>query len=116
MHRLGGHEPGLAFLIAKVTVLFLLAWLIVTALRDHSAALRHHAWAAGILSSLALPAFTLLLPAWHSAALGGAAALWHPTNTTGAEADSGSLPAMIVNAGAACRCSARYLALFFWSG
>ena len=101
MHRLGGHEPGLAFLIAKVTVLFLLAWLIVTALRDHSAALRHHAWAAGILSSLALPAFTLLLPAWHSAALGGAAALWHPTNTTGAEAGSGSLPAMIVNAGAA---------------
>jgi len=62
MQVLRVYEPGLAFLIAKVTVLFLLAWLVVTALRDHSAALRHHAWAAGILSSLALPAFTLLLP------------------------------------------------------
>ncbi len=43
MHLLRGSEPGLAFLIAcsaKVTVLFILAWLIVTALRDHSAGLR----------------------------------------------------------------------------
>jgi len=86
MNLLGSSELALAFLIAcseKVTVLFILAWLIVTALRGQSAALRHHAWAAGILSSLGLPAFMLLLPAWHSAVLGGAAAFWHPREYDG---------------------------------
>ena len=86
MDLLGSSAPALAFLIAcsaKATVLFLLAWLVATALRDRSAALRHHAWAAGILSSLGLPAFMLLLPAWHSAVLGGAAAFWHPREYDG---------------------------------
>jgi len=104
MDLLGSSAPALAFLIAcsaKATVLFLLAWLVATALRDRSAALRHHAWAAGILSSLALPAFMLLLPAWHSATLGGAAGLWHPANTMGTAAGSENLPAMIVIADAA---------------
>jgi TonB family protein len=104
MNVLSSSEPGLAFLIAcsaKVTVLLLLTWIIAIALRQQSAALRHHTWAAGIVSSLALPVLTLVLPAWHSAALGGAAALWGPANPMGTKADAENLPAMIVNAGAA---------------
>ncbi len=101
MNLLGSSELVLAFLIAcatKVTLIFILASLAVAALRGQSAALRHRAWAAGILSSLALPLFMLLLPAWHSAALGGAAALWRPANTMRTAAGSENLPAMIVNA------------------
>jgi TonB family protein len=100
----GSPEPALAFLTAcfvKATVLLLLAWIITIILRGQSAALRHRAWAAGILSLLALPVSTLPLPAWHSNALRGAAALWHPANTMGTRADSENLSAMTVNASAA---------------
>ena len=92
--------PALAFLVAcsvKVTGLLVVAWMLAIALRSQSAALRHRAWAVGILGSLALPIFAPLLPAWHSAALTGAA-LWRPAGAMAAHAKSGSLPAMFVNA------------------
>jgi TonB family protein len=91
---------ALAFLIAcsmKVTGLLVVTWMLAVALRKQSAALRHRAWAAGILGSLALPVFAPLLPAWHSAALAGAA-LWGPAGAMATQAKSGNFPAMVVNA------------------
>jgi len=91
---------ALAFLMAcsaKVTGLLVMAWVLAMALRKQSAALRHRAWAAGILSSLALPVFAPLLPAWHSAALAGAA-VWGPAGLMAVRARSGNFPAMVVNA------------------
>src|SRR5580692_10855877 len=91
---------ALAFLMAcsaKVTGLLAVAWLLAMTLRHQSAALRHRAWAAGILSSLALPVFAPLLPAWHSAALAGAA-VWGPAGLMAVQARSGNFPAMVVNA------------------
>jgi TonB family protein len=91
---------ALAFLMAcsaKITGLLAVAWMLARALRNQSAALRHRAWAAGILSSVALPLFAPLLPAWHSAALAGAA-VWGPAGLMAVRARSGNFPAMVVNA------------------
>ncbi|MGB6475082.1 MAG: M56 family metallopeptidase [Candidatus Sulfotelmatobacter sp.] len=91
---------ALGFLIVcsvKVTGLLVVVWLLAIALRNQSAALRHRAWAAGILSSLALPVFAPLLPAWHSAALAGAA-LWGPAGAMATQAKSENFPALVVNA------------------
>jgi TonB family protein len=82
---------------AKATVLLVVAWMLAIALRNQSAALRHCAWAAGILSSLALPMFAPLLPVWHSAALAGAG-MWGSAGAMATQAMSGNFPAMIVNA------------------
>ena len=85
------YELGLSFFFAccaKATILLACAWLSVIALRwRSSAAQRHYIWAAAILASLALPFFAMLLPAWHSATLGGAAALWSPAHANSAEFD-----------------------------
>jgi hypothetical protein len=73
MNAPANSELALAFLIscwAKATLLLSGAWLMVMALRQRSsAAQRHHVWAATMLASLALPFFSLLLLAWHSATL-----------------------------------------------
>jgi len=99
---LADYELALAFFLAccaKATILLACAW--VTAMVFHrrsSAAQRHHVWAAAILCSLALPLFTLLLPAWHSATLGSAAALWSPARTNATSSTSYAIPSIIVNA------------------
>jgi len=83
MSTLANSEPALTFLIAccaKATILLACAWVTVIAPRQRSSALRHHVWAGAILASLALPVLALLLPAWHSATLGRAAALWSPAH------------------------------------
>jgi TonB family protein len=98
---LANYELPLAFLLtccAKATILFSAAWLFAAALRKRSSALRHHVWAAAILGSLALPLFSLLLPAWHSATLGGAAALWSPAHANATSFGSREIPAVIVDA------------------
>ena len=79
MNRLSSSELSFAFLVAcsvKATILLIFAWIAASAARRRSAAFRHLVWAAGILGSLILPLVTLLLPAWHSAALGNAAGYW----------------------------------------
>jgi TonB family protein len=76
-------EAALTFLLAcavKLTVVLASAHVIALALRRRSSALRHHVWAATILGSLLLPVFTWLLPAWHSATLGTAAAALIPSH------------------------------------
>jgi hypothetical protein len=104
MSTLANSEPALTFLIAccaKATILLACAWITVIALRQRSSALRHHVWAAAILASLALPFLALLLPAWHSATLGGAATLWSPAHENAASSSSYAIPSVFVDAVAA---------------
>jgi TonB family protein len=105
MSFLNNSHAALILLVAcsvKETVLLIAAWIITLFLRNRSAAVRHYVWAAVILSALALPLFTFLLPTWHSAVLGGAAAaLWSPVTSAAPRSGSESLPAMIVNASTA---------------
>jgi TonB family protein len=103
MDLLNSPEAALGFLAAcaaKATMLLTVAWLVTIALRNQSAALRHRVWAAGILSSLALPVLTIVLPAWRAAALVAASGAWS-THTAGTMANFENLPGMIVNASAA---------------
>ena len=72
MNLLNSPEAALGFLaacVAKATILLTVAWIVTMALRNQSAAMRHRVWAAGIVSSLALPVLTMVLPAWRSTAL-----------------------------------------------
>ena len=102
---LANYELALAFFLAccaKATILLICAWIVAIALRQRfSAAQRHHVWAAAILCSLALPLFTLLLPAWHSAAFGSATALWSPARTNATSSSPYSISSVIVHAVAA---------------
>ena len=101
MSTLANSEPALTFLIAccaKATILLACAWVTVIALRQRSSALRHHVWAGAILASLALPVLALLLPAWHSATLGRAAALWSPARGSAASSSSYAIPSVFVDA------------------
>lgn len=93
-------EQTLAFLVAclvKSTILLLLALVFVTVLRKRSAAARHHLWAVTILALLALPSLIFLLPAWHSAVLSNAAALFSPNHAGVAAAISSERPSAVVN-------------------
>src|SRR5467141_1797207 len=104
MTLLEGAQPALGFLFAcsvKATVLLVLTILAVSLLRRRSAAERHQVWAVGILGSLALPVLTFLLPAWHSATLGGAAGFLSPVHRVAAHPNSQSLPSMLVDAASA---------------
>jgi TonB family protein len=104
MSTLANSEPALPLLIAccaKATILLACAWITVIALRRGSSALRHHVWAAAILASLALPFLALLLPAWPSATLGRAAALWSPAHGNAASSSSYAIPSVFVDAVAA---------------
>jgi TonB family protein len=101
---LANYELALTFFLAccaKVTFLLACAWIITIALRRRSsAAQRHHLWAAAILCSLALPLFTPLLPAWHSAAFGSATAFWTPRPANATASRSFAIPSTIINVAA----------------
>jgi TonB family protein len=101
MSTMANFEPALAFLItcfAKSTILLACAWAIAIVLRRHSsAALRHNLWAAAILTTLTLPIFILLLPAWHSSTLGSAVSLWSPTQANASTTSSHSITPIVIN-------------------
>ena len=104
MSMLANSGLALAFLLAcsvKATILLVCSWIIAMALRGSSSAMRHHVWAAAILALLALPCFTLLLPSWHSATLGSAAALLSTTRANATTSASHAIPSIIVDAVAA---------------
>ena len=120
MNLPSGSEVSLPFLIgcsAKTTILLAFTWVIARAARHRSSAFRHLAWTAGILGSLTLPLLSLLLPAWHSAALGNAAGLLGPAHAVAADSGSPTLPAMIVDAGAASPLLGKFanVALLVWT-
>src|SRR5579863_8123104 len=104
MNMPAGSEAALAFLLAccvKTTIFLACAWVISVALRlRSSSAQRHHIWAAAILTSLALPFFALLLPAWRSVTLGSAATFWSSANGDTPGYISRTIPSIIINAAA----------------
>ncbi len=94
-------ELALWFLLAcsvKATVLLMLTAGTSYALRRSSAAVRHHVWALGIVSGLALPLMALLVPAWHSTTLGNAAKLWGPAHAVAKSNAVPKLPSMMIDA------------------
>jgi TonB family protein len=121
MSTLMNSEPALAFLFAcgiKATVLLAFAWVVAFALRKRtSASQRHHVWAAAILASLALPFFALLLPAWRSAALGSAAALWNPAHANAANSSAHTIPSTVIDvaSGSPIFSKLAVLALLVWA-
>jgi TonB family protein len=82
----------------KATIVLGAALLFTGVFRRRSAAFRHSIWAAAILGTLALPLLTLIMPAWRSAALGNAAAVFEPRHTTIMDGSGDAAPAMAVNA------------------
>lgn len=101
MNLIGNSELALEFLAAcaiKSTIVLALAWMTAAALRREPAALRHRVWAAAILGTLVLPALTVVLPAWHSPALGNAAALWTFAPASGPASAAPRLSSMAVRA------------------
>jgi TonB family protein len=121
MNALANSDLAPVFLIscwAKATLLLAGAWLIVFALRQRSsAAQRHHLWAAAMLASLALPFFSLLLPTWHSATLGNAAALWVPARANATSSGSPAIPSVIITAASASAIFSKLAvaAVFAWA-
>jgi TonB family protein len=121
MNALANSDLALPFLIscwAKATLLLAGAWLMVFALRQRSsAAQRHHLWAAAMLASLALPFLSLLLPAWHSATLGSAAALWVPARANATSSGSPAIPSVIITAASASAIFSKLTvaAVFAWA-
>jgi TonB family protein len=94
-------DSAAAFLIAcaaKATIILGTALLFASVFRRRSAAFRHSIWAAAILGALALPLLALIIPSWHSATLGNAAAALEPRHTTIMHGSGEAAPAMVINA------------------
>ena len=116
----GGPELALSFLISstiKATLLLGLTAGIAYALRPRSASVRHQVWALGIVSSLALPLLTLLLPSWHSSTLSKAASLLGPPRAVAERNTLQGLPSMMVDAVAGSPVSGQLvkLILLLWA-
>ena len=119
MNLLSSSEFVLSFLIGcsvKATLLLALTAGTAYALRRRSAAARHHVWALGIVSAMALPLLTVLLPSWHSATLGNAARLWGPAHVVAKNDTVQRLPSMTIDAAAASPFSGQLskLILLLW--
>jgi len=104
MHLFGSSELALSFLVGcavKATLVLTAAALLAQAMRNASAAMRHHTWALGIACSIALPVLTLLLPSWNSVALGNAAKLWGTAHPAPGGTNFQKLPSTAIDAVAA---------------
>lgn len=104
MNLLSSPELALSFLFGctfKATLFMALTAGAAYALRRYSAAVRHHVWTLGIVGSLTLPLLTLLLPSWHSTALGNAAKLWGPAHAAAQNPAFPKLPGMTIDAATA---------------
>ena len=120
MNMPGSSEAGLWLLLGcsvKATVLLTLTAGTAYALRGRSAAVRHHVWALGIVSAMAVPIMTVLLPSWHSATLGNAARFWGPAHATAENPNFQRLPSMVIDAAAASPLSGQLsrLTLLVWA-
>src|ERR1700744_1238948 len=94
------YKQALAFFLVvgiKATVPIAVAWLISSAARRCSSAMRHHVWSAAILASLALPFFAVVLPAWRSAALSSATAFWSPVRVLDVSAGAHTIPPVAIS-------------------
>jgi TonB family protein len=114
MHLLGSSQLAMSFLIGctvKATFVLALAAIVARAMRNRSAAMRHHAWTLGIACSLALPMLTLLLPSWRSATLGNVAKFWGPAHAGGGNVNFQKLPSMVIDAAAASPFAGQWITL-----
>jgi TonB family protein len=114
MHWPGSSELALSFLIAcalKATFVLAVTAISARALRNGSAAMRHHAWVLGIACALALPLLTPLLPSWHSATLGNAARFWSAAHAAPGSVNFQKLPSTVIDAAAASPFSGQLLSL-----
>jgi hypothetical protein len=101
MKVLRSSELAFALLSActlKMTVLLGFAWMVTRAARLRSAAFRHLVWSLAILGTLALPLLTLLLPAWHSGALGNVSGLLVSPHEMAVSPSSQTLLSIVVDA------------------
>jgi beta-lactamase regulating signal transducer with metallopeptidase domain len=57
--------PALLEAVLKATLLLAAAGLVVFALRNATASLRHFVWSCSLVGALAIPALTLVLPTWQ---------------------------------------------------
>ena len=114
-------EISSAFLIActlKTTVLLAFTAIAVSTSRQRSAAFRHRIWAMGIFGSLILPLLSILLPTWHSQALGNVAGLWSLSHAVSAGPGSQPVEPTVVNAIVILRSFTGWASLAFlvWAG
>jgi hypothetical protein len=75
--------PFVVEILAKATLLFVLAGLLDVMLRKSPAATRHALWSVTLALSLALPPLTLLLPAWRILPLPAAVRVPAPAPSAG---------------------------------
>jgi len=120
MHLLENPELAISFLLGcavKATFVLTLTGGTAQAMRNGSAAMRHHAWALGITCSLALPLLTFLLPSWHSETLGNAARLWGTAHAAARSANFQNLPSTVIDAAAGSPLTGQLirLTLLFWA-
>jgi len=116
MQWLGSPELTLSLLMGsavKATFVLALTAIVARAMRNGSAATRHHAWVLGIACSLALPSLTLLLPSWRSATLGNAVKLFGAAHTAGGSANFQKLPFTVIDAAAASPFAGQWINLIF---
>lgn len=97
------YNPGLSLTLlvacsVKTTIVLSIAWIVISLSRRRSASFRHIIWAAGILASLALPLFAVLLPAWHSSALKNVSGIFESAHAPASSAISQGLAAFVVTA------------------
>jgi TonB family protein len=97
------HNPGLSLSLLfscslKTTIVLSIAWIATSLARHRSASFRHVIWAAGILASLALPFFAVLLPAWHSSALKNVSGIFESAHSPASSTIAQGFTAFVVTA------------------
>jgi len=96
-----GSELLFVFLVAcclKTTALLGFTAIAARVSRQRSAAFRHRVWAIGILGALLLPLLSMLLPEWHSQALGNVAGLWSSAHAASARRGFQPVDPLIIDA------------------
>ncbi|HEY2458699.1 MAG TPA: M56 family metallopeptidase [Candidatus Acidoferrum sp.] len=115
------HNPGLLLSLlfscsVKTTIVLSIAWIAASLARRRSASFRHLLWAAAILTSLALPLFAILLPAWHSSVLKNVSGIFESAHASTSDPISQGFAAFVVTATTASPIlgSLSRLALLLW--
>jgi TonB family protein len=107
-------DSAAMFLLAcsvKATFLLGAAWFIARMTQRFSAVFRHTIWATAVLGTLLLPILVVVMPAWHSTALGNAAAIWSRGQSAAVSGSTANMPVTIVDAVLTAPATGRWAAL-----